>query len=105
MIIKIYLIFTVMILIIVALSVSCTSDDPWTETIYFQDAIGQLVDAETIVSENGTIEIIRGENVTTELLSASNATIVWVQLTNLPESDPGIPGVVWSDNGTLKVSK
>ena len=44
---------------------------------------------------DGTVTVLDSDNVTADTLV----------LNSLPTADPGIPGMVWSDNGTLRISK
>ncbi|MDD5511750.1 MAG: hypothetical protein PHI12_13205 [Dehalococcoidales bacterium] len=105
-----------LIFILAALTMAgCMADDPWTETVYFKDAVGELVEVElvdvdevisgNVTTENVTAQNVITQNVTAALVITDNATISYLLLNNLPESDPGISGAVWSDNGTLKVSQ
>jgi hypothetical protein len=80
---------TFLLLLLAGLVTGCVGD-PLTETVVVDDV------------QAGDIE---SSSLTTSELAAENATLQTLILGSLPSEDPGIPGMVWSDNGTLRISK
>ena len=48
--------------------------------------------------------IVGGTSITSVSGCMLHAKTLWLDACGLPGSDPGVPGVVWNDSGTLKIS-
>ena len=55
-----------------------------------------------VASHSGSF--VAGTNMNTVSSRMFHAERLFLKADMLPTSDPGVPGVVWNDSGTLKIS-
>ena len=58
----------------------------------------------TNIAKHDSTVLAGGTNMTSVSGCMLHAKTLWLDSCTLPGSDPGVPGVVWNDNGTLKIS-
>lgn len=100
-VLRVKAVVSILILAVVLTLAACSPSDPledmYTQNIYPGTGTYQIGDNDTRYSEVWTKALFVGDNFT-----VSNSGII---LKGLPTEDPLTEGQLWSDNGTLKVSK